>query len=145
MKYKTKAARGLVLAASVGVLSACSEIGSEPSPYEEVNTLEDVRLELEKDSYDPEGDTFMLNTINESDSDISYGIAFSLEKIQDGEWYIVEPDEDMVFIMIAHSLSPGEVAQDELNMEYFEPLESGEYRVVREIEGEVLTAEFEVE
>ena len=126
------------------VLGGCSGNDLEPSPYEEVNTMENVRIELEKDVYSAEGDTFVLNTINESENEISYGIAFSLETEQDGEWFVVEPDEEMAFIMIVHVLEPGEEAQDELNMEYYEPLEPAQYRVVREIEGEVLTAEFQV-
>ncbi|MDZ7834672.1 MAG: immunoglobulin-like domain-containing protein [Alkalibacterium sp.] len=136
--------RYVLLPASMLVLGACAENGLEPSPYEEVNTMENVRIELEKDVYSPEGDTFILNTINESEDEISYGIAFSLETEQDGEWFVVEPDEEMAFILIAHVLAPGEEAEDELNMEYYEPLEPGQYRVVREIEGEVLTAEFQV-
>lgn len=107
--------------------------------------MENVSIELEKDQYSSEGDTFILNTINNSEDEISYGIAFTLEKEDDNEWFIVEPEEEMAFILIAHILGPGEEAQDELNMEYYEPLDPGEYRVVREIEGEVMTAEFEVQ
>jgi len=134
-----------VLIISLSILGACSEDTAEPSPYEEVNTMENVRIQLEKDSYSAEGDTFILTTINESEDEISYGVAFTLEKEQESDWYLVEPDEEIAFIMIAHSLGPDEEAVEELNLEYYEPLEPGSYRVVREIEGEVLTAEFEVE
>lgn len=133
-----------VLSVSLMILTGCSSDESEPSPYEEVNTMENVKIVLEKEAYSPVGDTFILNTINESEDDISYGIAFSLEKEQEGEWYIVEPSEEIAFILIAHVLGPGEEAQEELNMEYYEPLDTADYRIVREIEGEVMTAEFEV-
>lgn len=136
---------GTTLVISVISLWSCSDSSGEPSPYEEVNTMENVSIELEKDQYSSEGDTFILNTINNSEDEISYGIAFTLEKEDDNEWFIVEPEEEMAFILIAHILGPGEEAQDELNMEYYEPLDPGEYRVVREIEGEVMTAEFEVQ
>lgn len=139
-----KAARYGVLISCSTVLWGCTSEESEPSPYEEVNTLENVRIELEKNEYDSEGDTFLLNTYNDSEDDISYGIAFTLEKEEEGEWFIVEPEEEMAFILIAHILAPGEEAQEELNMEYYEPFDSATYRVVREIEGEVLVAEFEV-
>lgn len=145
MTKKISYIRLFVLVMSMSILGACSEDASEPSPYEEVNTMENVRIELEKDSYQPEADTFLLNTINESEDEISYGIAYTLEKELEDDWYIVEPEEEIAFIMIAHSLGPGEEAQEELNLEYYEPLETGNYRVVREIEGEVLTAEFAVE
>ena len=136
--------RYVLLPGSMLVLGGCAGNDLEPSPYEEVNTMENVRIELEKDVYSAEGDTFILNTINESEDEISYGIAFSLETEQDGEWFVVEPDEEMAFILIAHVLGPGEEAEDELNMAYYKPLEPAQYRVVREIEGEVLTAEFQV-
>lgn len=137
--------RSLVLLISVGVLGACSGSGAEPSPYEEVDTMENVTIELEKEVYDSEGDTFILTTINGSEDEISYGIAFTMEIQQDGEWYAVEPNEEVAFILIAHSLEPGNEAEEELDMEYYEPIEEGNYRVVREIEGEILTAEFKVE
>lgn len=134
----------ILLTSSLLFIGGCSSDAAEPSPYEEVNTLENVKIELEKNEYDPEDDTFRLNTVNESEDDISYGIAFTLEKEEDNTWFMVEPDEEMAFILIAHILGPGEEAQEELNMEYYEPLDTAKYRVVREIEGEVLTAEFEV-
>ncbi len=126
------------------VIWGCTEDGLEPSPYEEVNTLDNVSIEFEKNVYAPEGDTFILHTYNRSDDEISYGIAFTVETEEEGEWFIVEPEEEMSFILIAHILEPGEEAQEEVNMEYYEPFDAGTYRLVREIEGEVLTAEFEV-
>lgn len=145
MSIKNNYYKSFALIMSVSVLGACSENESEPSPYDEVNTMENVRIELEKNVYEPAGDTFILTTVNESEDEISYGVAYSLEKEQEGEWYVVEPDEEIAFIMIVHSLAPNEEAQEELNLEYYEPLDTGDYRVVREIEGEVLTAGFEVE
>ncbi|OJF93120.1 immunoglobulin-like domain-containing protein [Alkalibacterium sp. 20] len=144
MNKKRKSMCCIILASGLLFLWGCSSNDAEPSPYEEVNTLENVKIGLEKDEYDPEGDTFILNTVNESEDDISYGIAFTLEKEEDNTWFMVEPDEEMAFILIAHILGPGEEAQEELNMEYYEPLDTGKYRVVREIESEVLTAEFDV-
>lgn len=125
-------------------LSACGT-RKEASPFEEVNTLDGVDISLNQDIYAPEGDTFILTVSNDSEEEISYGIAFTVEVEEDGEWYVVEPEEEMAFILIAHMLDPGEEAEEELNMEYYEPFEEGHYRVVRQMEGEVLTAEFSIE
>ncbi|MFO8069725.1 MAG: immunoglobulin-like domain-containing protein [Alkalibacterium sp.] len=144
MNNKRNAIHYIILSSSLIFIGGCSANNAEPSPYEEVNTLENVEIALEKDEYRPKDDTFILNTINESEDDISYGIAFTLEKEKDNTWFMVEPDEEIAFILIAHILGPGEEAQEELNMEYYEPLDTAKYRIVREIEGEVLTAEFEV-
>lgn len=130
-------------------LSACGdsadgeEVG-EKTPYEDVNTLDGVDLELDKDVYGAEGDRFTLTVKNDSDQEISYGVSFTIEKQVDDEWYTVEPEEEMMFIMIAHVLEPDREQEEEINMAYYEPLSEGRYRVVRQIEGEVLTAEFEV-
>lgn len=126
------------------VLSGCGDSG-EPSPFEEVDTLDGVSIRLNQEVYDSEGETFILTVSNKSEEEISYGIAFTVEKQEGDQWITVEPEEEMSFIMIAHILGPGEEAEDELNMQYYEPFEPGEYRVVRQIEGEVLTAEFTVE
>lgn len=126
------------------VLSGCGDTG-EPSPFEEVDTLDGVSISLDQEVYAPEGETFVLTVSNQSEEEISYGIAFTVERQEDDQWVIVEPEEEMSFIMIAHILGPGEEAEEELNMQYYEPFKSGEYRVVRQIEGEVLTAEFTVE
>lgn len=125
-------------------LSACGA-GKEASPFEEVNTLDGVEIALNQETYAEEGETFILTVSNESEEEISYGVAFTVEVEEDDEWYIVEPEEEMAFILIAHMLGPGEDAEEELNMEYYEPFEEGHYRVVRQIEGEVLTADFTVE
>ncbi|PRY83517.1 immunoglobulin-like domain-containing protein [Alkalibacterium olivapovliticus] len=126
------------------ILVACGE-NREPSPFEEVNTLEGVELQLNESVYDRENDTFLLTVINNSEQEVTYGVAFTVEKHEDDQWVMVEPEEEMAFILIAHILQPGEESEEELFMEYYEPFEEGEYRVVRQLEGEVLTAEFSVE
>lgn len=141
----TKTIKGLsALFFASFILSACGAT-KEESPFEEVNTLDGVGINLEQEIYEPEGDTFILTVSNESEQEISYGVAFTVEIEQDDNWYVVEPEEEMAFILIAHMLQPGEEAEEELNMEYYEPFEEGHYRVVRQMEGEVLTAEFIVE
>ncbi|MCC5896233.1 MAG: hypothetical protein JJU16_12295 [Alkalibacterium sp.] len=126
------------------LLIACGET-NEPSPYEEVNTLDGVELQLNQPVYESEGDTFLLTVVNNSEVEVTYGIAFTVEMLEDEQWVMVEPEEEMAFILIAHILPPGDEAEEELFMEYYEPFEQGTYRVVRQIEGEVLTAEFTVE
>lgn len=126
------------------ILAGCAE-NREPSPFEEVNTLDGVDLQLNQSSYEAEDNSFLLSVVNNSEEEITYGVAFTIEKLENEQWVMVEPEEEMAFILIAHILPPGEEAQEELFMEYYEPFEEGEYRVVRQIEGEVLTAEFTVE
>ncbi|GAA0359752.1 hypothetical protein GCM10008932_10430 [Alkalibacterium iburiense] len=126
------------------LLWACTGPEAEPTPYEEVNTLRGVRLTLDKEVYESEDDRFLLTVHNDSSKEVTYGVAYTLEKLNNHQWYVVEPEEEIAFIMIAHILGSGEEAQEEINLDFYEPLEPGHYRIVREIEGEVLTAEFQV-
>ncbi|EXJ23563.1 hypothetical protein ADIAL_1000 [Alkalibacterium sp. AK22] len=126
------------------IASACGNT-KEASPFEETDGLEGVSIELSEEVYARENDTFRLTVSNESETEITYGIAFTVEKQEGDNWYIVEPEEEMAFILIAHVLSPKEASEETLNMDYYEPFDEGKYRVVRQIEGEPLTAEFRVE
>lgn len=137
----------LSLLASVFLLNGCAttNLGEESSHGTDVNKLEGVSIELTKDTYQAEGDSFELVVKNNSDNEVTYGVAYSLEYMNDDAWYIVEPEEEMSFIMIAHILAPAEEAAEELNLTYYEPLAPGTYRIIRQIDGEILTAEFEVE
>lgn len=134
----------LWIAFMVPLLWACTGTEEEPTPYEEVNTLRGVRLTLDKEVYESEEDRFLLTVHNDSSSEVTYGVAYTLEKLNNQQWYVIEPEEEIAFIMIAHILNSGEEAEEEISLEYYEPLEPGHYRIVREIEGEVLTAEFQV-
>lgn len=134
----------LWVACIVSFLWACAGSEEDPTPYEEVNTLRGVRLTLDKEVYEPEGDRFLLSVHNDSSNEVTYGVAYTLEKLNNHQWYVVEPEEEIAFIMIAHILGSGEEAEEEINLEFYEPLEPGHYRIVREIEGEVLTTEFQV-
>lgn len=138
-----------VLGCAIILLSACgeqNELGEE-SPFEEgwINRLEDIHIEMTEEVYESEGDQFELVVTNDSDQEITYGVEFIVEYNEDGTWYEVIPEEEMEFIMLAHILDPGEEASETIDLSYFEPLESGEYRLIREFEGEPLSAEFHIE
>lgn len=136
----------LGLLTTIFLLTACgsTNLGEESSHGSDVNNLEGVTIELTKDTYKSEGDNFELVVKNNSDKEVTYGVPYSLEYLSDGTWYVVEPEEEMAFIMIAFILAAGEEAAEELNLTYYEPLAAGQYRIIRQIDGEELTAEFEV-
>lgn len=81
---------------------------------------------------------------NNSEESITYGVAYALEYYNEEIWFEVEPDEELAFIAIAQILYAGEEAVEEVNMEYYKPLDTGRYRLIRQIDGESLAAEFEV-
>lgn len=136
----------LLLTSLLFIIIGCtSKQTREESPYgDEVNIIDDIKLELNKDSYKSADDEFELTIVNETDAEISYGAPYTIEVKNNDTWYIVEPNEEISFIMIAYILQPGEVSTESINMEYYEPFEKGEYRLVRQIDGETFTVEFEV-
>ena len=128
------------------ILLGCgsNDLGEESDYGEDVNQLDGVSIELNEDTYQPEGDYFELTVVNDSEEEITYGVEYSLEYLDEDVWFEVEPDEEIAFILIAHILDSGDEATEEINLEYYEPLEIGRYRLVRHVDGEPLTAEFEV-
>ena len=119
-------------------------LGEESEFEENVNELEDVSIKLNKDTYQSEDDNFEITVINNSEEEVSYGVDYLLEFKKDEIWYEVEPEEEPGFVLILMTLPPGSEDTDEINLDFYEPLEEGKYRVVRHIEEEPMTAEFEV-
>lgn len=128
------------------ILTSCTtnNLGEKSSHGEEVNQLEGVFIELTKDTYQSDGDQFELRVVNDSEEQITYGVEYALEYYDETAWFEVEPDEEVSFILIAHLLDAGEEATEAINLEYYEPLENGRYRLIRQIDGEPLAAEFEI-
>lgn len=136
----------VLLTIALFIISGCqsNKLGEE-SPYgTNVNHLNELSIELDSDIYSPEDNQVELTVMNHSDEEITYGVSYTLEFLKDDIWYIVEPDEEMAFILIAHILAPGEEASEEINLEYYEPLDEGKYRIIRLVYGGPLAAEFEV-
>lgn len=127
-------------------LMACQRggLGGLSDAEEDVNHLQGVSLEFKEETYQAEGDHFELRVINESSDKISYGMDYQVEYLQDGSWMEVEPNDSVYFNMIAQVLDVGEEQIEEINFQFYEPFEEGEYRLVREIEEEILTAGFEI-
>lgn len=136
----------VLLLIALFVVSGCqsNELG-EKSPYaKNISHLNGLSIELDADIYAPEENQVELTVINHSDEEITYGVSYTLEYLKDDTWYIVEPEEEMSFILIAHILAPGEEASEGINLEYYEPLDEGKYRIIRLMYGGPLAAEFEV-
>lgn len=103
-----------------------------------------IEMRTEQLSY-PVGITSLKVLItNNTDEEVSYGVAFILERKQDGVWHRADMD-DVAWIMIAHLLPPGETNTDELSFETFtDPLSAGEYRILKNIGDGLYSAEFSV-
>ena len=72
---------------------------------------------------------------------MSYGMEFKLEKIIDGEWTVINYDQ--YFIALAGIIEPHGSAPFTVHFE--NPLDSGTYRITKDISGEQYFAEFEIQ
>lgn len=122
-----------------------SSIGEESPHGEQVNLQEDITITLDKETYSAEGNILELTTRNESDEKISFGVPFSIEMREGDDWYIVEPNEEVSFIMIAYILEPDGEFTDEISLSFYEALKPGQYRLIRQIDSQIYAAEFTIE
>lgn len=133
------------------LLVGCSEESREPSPYEEVNTLDGIWIEVKEDTLTPNGLEIVFHNTTERD-DYFYGAWYVLEKHQKEHWFSVNalpdavrfiedwarrllPEEEMEQKYSAgknqtdlESYPPNEMSYDWKG--YYGELPSGEYRIV---------------
>ena len=127
------------------VLAGCDSPIGEESPYgNNVNQLEDVSIEFAENLYNPIDNYFELITTNDSEEEITYGVGYTLDYLNEETWHIVKPNEEVSFILIAHILEPNSESSEEINMTFYEPLNIGQYRLIRQINDSILAAEFSV-
>lgn len=75
--------------------------------------------------------TFSL--VNETGYQAILGHAFSLEKLENGQWIFVKPAVPVSFTLEGLLLPNGENYTESVNLTAYAPLENGIYRVVKEI------------
>lgn len=138
---------------SLSVISGCllSSDSTElkKSDVEEVNTLEQVVLEVVESTVTPEGLT--LRIVNSSDKAIRYNGAFSLEETIDGEWYVVNDVLGGKFEFADEGLGTESNSTTDIPIDWrgiYGELDSGDYRILFNVGDESgrydLAAEFSI-
>lgn len=119
-------------------------LGEKSEFGDSVNKLENVEMTLNKATYASEGDKFEVTVANNSEEEISFGVEYVLEYFYKDSWYKVESENEPGFVLLLITLPPGEKNIDEINLDFYEPLETGKYRVIRNIGEYPIATEFEV-
>lgn len=117
--------------------------GWTPSVYSEISTCEVTGFKTEYEIYS--SGTKQLYTIVENLSEenvLEYDTDFMLERLYDGEWYSAVCAE--CFEPIKKTLKPKESIGEKINLSFAASLEDGHYRIVKQIGGQVLSAEFDI-
>ncbi|WOO37667.1 immunoglobulin-like domain-containing protein [Anaerocolumna sp. AGMB13020] len=109
----------------------------------EVSNLADFTL---ADTALPVGSKELKAVIkNNGSEDIFYGADFSIEKLNEGNWETVPAVSELAFIEIAYSAAPGAEEEFTVDLSLLNPaLDAGNYRLVKNINGQTFYAEFEL-
>ncbi|MEM4417538.1 MAG: hypothetical protein QXD32_05725 [Nitrososphaerota archaeon] len=90
--------------------------------------------------------TLKYTIVNNLEEPISFGAAYDVQMLRDGEWVSVEWMKDRVWILIYYSLEPGKSFSNKVELPM--NVEAGDYRLVKEVdvggEKRVVTATFTV-
>ena len=97
---------------------------------EPVNTLDGVTLSLEK--YKAwEGELLIKN---DSGRELEIGENFEIHVKKDGNWYCIEPFDEMIWHQIAYEIPNGKTTAFVINWLYvYGILQEGDYRIVKEV------------
>ncbi|GAA0371518.1 hypothetical protein GCM10008932_23550 [Alkalibacterium iburiense] len=159
MKKRTFLA--LFMCVALLFITACGTNEEEPEdvPEDRVDQSEDsdedslepsvvnnFSMETEESTYPSETDQLSVFITNNTDEDAYYGVEFRVDRRVDGEWEEVPFEEEMSFIQIAIDLPAGEQTEETIDLTLFEDyLEPGDYRIVKQVNGQEVYAPFSIE
>ncbi|GBC69027.1 hypothetical protein HRbin01_00718 [archaeon HR01] len=141
MAWKLTAVAGVTALAATSLIIAVGFVMRTPSNQGVMLILD--RTELYSGQH-----TLKYTIVNNLEEPISFGAAYDVQMLRDGDWVSVEWMKDRVWIMVLYTLRSGESFSG--LAELAEDVEPGRYRLVKEVTAEntgrkiTLTAEFEV-
>lgn len=143
----------IFLLSTIAILSACSnaEKIADTNEYTIPESL-DITMSIDETEITTETDslTLVYKYIG-TDDDVMYGFGcdYTLERLENGSWYIVPFSENAMFDELGYLLGSESTTQfTDVSLKsdfYDKPLTEGLYRVVKPIGDITLTAEFEIE
>ena len=130
----------LVLLA-VWILTGCTAM--VPSPPGDIAQESAVRMYTQFPVYDKDIDRIQVIIENGGETNLNYGVEWAMEVQQGGSWKQIPYAEGYAWIQPLISLMPAGTYSYYVSMDMLDyDLKDGTYRVVKEISGEVYTAEF---
>lgn len=102
-------------------------------------------ITLNKTSLPANAKKLELSISNNGTEDIFYGADYSIEKLNGTDWEVVPAVKDLAFAAIAYSVAPGTKQEFIVDLGQLNPaLDAGNYRLVKNINGQTFYAEFEL-
>ncbi len=121
-----------------------SQMSSEkelcPPPYTANKTLVKlmnkyrvgVELKLEKEVY-RSNESIKYKIINTGERTLLAGAPFKICKYENGKWYVVKPVKEIVFVLVAYPVEPGQSITLIAPLEPYYKLEPGLYKLVTKV------------
>lgn len=109
---------------------------TEETIYKMVNDLDGVTLKTLKTAYSNNVDEIEFIFENNTDKEYIFGSQYQLEKLEDGKWYQLLPNEQEIFWTLeGHPLKPNSIRKETLNIGwiYGNYFVEGTYRIVKRI------------
>ncbi|MBE6613898.1 MAG: hypothetical protein E7631_01155 [Ruminococcaceae bacterium] len=131
----------LSLLALAALLTGCTPLS--PSPHGDVPKSDTVTMSTQFPVYDKDIDRIQVIIENGGETNLNYGVEWAMEVQQGGSWKQIPYAEGYAWIQPLISLMPAGTYSYYVSMDMLDyDLKDGTYRVVKEISGEVYTAEF---
>ncbi len=94
-----------------------------------INVIENVALV----STSKDAEKISCKIANNAQSAIYYGEEIIIEKEHNNSWYRILPTKELVFLSILNVLLPDQEAKFTLDLNYWQPISSGRYRILKKI------------
>lgn len=89
-------------------------------------------MSIKKNSLTLEDATLIIK--NNTNYTYTYGQSYILEKYVDGNWFIIDPKNDLTFVSIGYTIRLKETKQIKVNWKhYYGRLSSGKYRIIKDV------------
>lgn len=100
-------------------------------------------MKTEKSVYELGTEKVKVYITNNTNEESGYGVAYEVEKFENNEWQHLDYTDDMMFIEIWVMLQAKETNEEVYSLS--KNFKVGKYRIVKNIGGEKVTAEFEIQ
>lgn len=127
------------------ILPDGSDASAEFDFQKEMPEHDEFTVSAGHEQYPAEDPSVTMRITNNTGSETSFGVEYSLEQLVDGEWSAVRPESPLSFNAIAVMLPAGETHEFHINLgDYGLDLEPGRYRLVKQLGLWYYAAEFKL-
>jgi hypothetical protein len=99
--------------------------------------IENVQLLVDKTTVDTMEPAIGLTIVNKTSNTIEFGSNLMLEAKVNGVWYkidnMINENVNIAWTLVLYSLAPDKSREEKFHLNYYQPLPTGSYRLVKEV------------